>query len=227
MRQLLQRGVRVRAIVRSRSKIAAELAVHPTLTLIEANLLALPDDELQRHLDGCDAVISCLGHNISFKGIFGRPRDLVSKATQRLCHAVQSSRPTAPIKFILMSSVSVNRPDHLDTRRGGAERAFLWLLRALLPPVIDNQRAADVLLHDIGAKDAFVEWSVVRPDALLEGDVSEYAIDEGLVDSLFSPGSTNMANVAHFMCELVTQPQTWAEWKLKLPVITNTLPRAN
>jgi hypothetical protein len=62
---------------------------------------------------------------------------------------------------------------------------------------------------------------VLRPDTLLEGEVSEYAVHESLVDSLFSPGSTNMANVAHFICELVTSPKTWAEWKGKLPVITN------
>jgi len=41
------------------------------------------------------------------------------------------------------------------------------------------------------------------------------------VNSLFAPASTNMTNVAHFMCELVTNPQAWAEWKGKLPVIIN------
>ncbi len=30
-----------------------------------------------------------------------------------------------------------------------------------------------------------------------------------------------MANVAHFMCELVTNPTTWDGWKGKLPVIVN------
>ena len=55
----------------------------------------------------------------------------------------------------------------------------------------------------------------------MEGDVSEHAVHQGLVDSLFAPGHTNMANVAHFMCELVTSPKTWAEWKGKLPVIVN------
>ena len=66
-----------------------------------------------------------------------------------------------------------------------------------------------------------MQWVVVRPDTLLEGDVSEYTLHEGLVSSLFAPDSTNMANVAHFMCELVTNPKTWADWKGKLPVIVN------
>ena len=53
----------------------------------------------------------------------------------------------------------------------------------------------------------------MRPDTLLDGDVTEYALHDGLVSSLFRPDSTNMANVAHFMCELVTDPEVWAEWK--------------
>jgi len=28
-------------------------------------------------------------------------------------------------------------------------------------------------------------------------------------------------HVAHFICELVTNPETWADWKAKLPVIVN------
>ena len=73
-----------------------------------------------------------------------------------------------------------------------------------MPPAKDNQQAADFLYDHIGTNNPFVQWAVVRPDTLLEGDVSEYTLHEGLVNSLFAPDSTNMANVAHFMCELVT-----------------------
>lgn len=221
LRQLLDRGVRVRAIVRSHGKLPADLAANPNLTVIEASLLSLRDEELQRHLRGCDAVISCLGHVISLKGVFGQPRDLVTQATMRLCRGVEALTPQTPVKLILMSSVSVNRPDRLDTRRGTFERAFLRVLCVVVPPAGDNQRAADFLLEKVGPGHPFVQWVAVRPDTLLEGEVTEYAVHEGLVDSLFAPGKTNMANVAHFMCELVTHPQTWADWKGKLPVITN------
>ena len=44
---------------------------------------------------------------------------------------------------------------------------------------------------------------------------------ENLVSSLFVPDRTNMANVAHFMCELVTNPKVWDAWKGKLPVVIN------
>jgi hypothetical protein len=221
LRQLLDRAVSVRAVVRSGGKLPPDVAGNSNLTAIEASLLSLRDEELQQHLRGCDAVISCLGHVVSLRGIFGPPRDLVTSATMRLCRAVEALQPPVPVKFILMSSVSVNRPGRLDTRRGSFERALLWMLCRVLPPAKDNQRAADFLLEKFGPNNAFVQWAMVRPDSLLEGEVSEYALHEGLVNSLFAPESTNMANVAHFMCELVTNPKTWADWKGKLPVITN------
>ena len=221
LQQLLDRGIRVRAIVRSVGKLPPALAGNPDLTVIEASLLSLSDDELRRHVDGCDAVVSCLGHVLDLRGIFGAPRDLVTQATKRLSRAIQALAPAAPVKLILMTSVSVHRPASLDSHRGSFERAFLWVLRGVLPPARDNQRAADFLREAIGTNDPFVEWAVLRPDTLLEGEVSEYAVHESLVDSLFSPGSTNMASVAHFICELATNPKTWANWKGRLPVITN------
>ena len=81
LRQLLDRGIGVRAIVRSAGKLPPDVAGNPNLTVIEASLLALPDDELQRQLGGCDAVVSCLGHVLSLQGVFGPPRDLVTRAT--------------------------------------------------------------------------------------------------------------------------------------------------
>ncbi len=219
--QLLERGISIRAVVRSPGTLAAGASEHPNLTVIDASLLSLSDDDLQRHLRGCDAVISCLGHVLNFKGIFGPPRDLVTRATSRLCRAIEELRPPAPIKFILMSSVSVNRAGGRDTRRGPLERAFLRLLCGVLPPAADNQQAADFLQGKVGASHPFVEWTAVRPDTLLPGDITEYSLHDGLVNGIFAPGSTNMANVAHFMCELVTSPKTWADWKANLPVIVN------
>ena len=221
LEQLLGRGVRVHAIVRSIQKLPAGAAQNPNLVVVEASLLSLTDEELQRHIRGCDAVISCLGHVISFKGACFPPRDLVTRAATRLCRAIEALQPTEPIKFLLVSSVSVNRPGGADTRRGKLERAFVWMIRSLLPPAKDNQQAADFLNDSIGTANPFVQWATIRPDALKEGDAARYTLHEGLVNSLFAPASTNMANVAHFMCELVTNPQVWNEWKGKLPVIIN------
>jgi uncharacterized protein YbjT (DUF2867 family) len=224
LQQLLSRGIHVRAIVRSAEKLRAGVAERPGLSVVEADLLALSDEELLRQVQGCEAVISCLGHVINIKGIFGPPRDLVTRSVERVCRAIRASQPARPVKLILMSSVSVNRPGGLDTRRGRFERAVLWLQRGLVPPGRDNQRAADFLHDVIEAADPYAQWVAVRPDTLKEGDVTEYALHEGLVDSLLRPGETNMANVAHFMCELVTDPEVWAAWRGRLPVIVNASP---
>ena len=221
LEQLLSRGVNVRAIVRSAGRLPAGAVGDPALTVVEADLLSLSDDELRRHVAGCDAVISCLGHVISLKGMFGSPRDLVTRAVSRVCDAIEALRLAEPVRFVLMSSVSVHRPGGVDARRGALEKAELGVLRALLPPAKDNQDAADFLCGEIGTADPFVEWVAVRPDTLVEGDVCEYTLHEGLVSSLAKPDSTNMANVAHFMCELVEDPALFDHWAGKLPVIVN------
>jgi len=220
--QLLGRGVDVRTIVRSAERLPAGVATHPRLAVTEADLLSLSDSQLRGLVSGCDAVISCLGHAVSLSGVFGPPRDLVTAATTRVCRAIEADRPATPTKLILMSSVSVNRPGRLDTRRGAVERAGLWALRGVVPPAKDNQAAADFLGKEIGTDNPFIQWTVVRADSLLEGDVSEYALHEGLISSLARPDSTNMASVAHFMCELATRAAVWNDWKGKLPVIVNT-----
>lgn len=221
LEQLIERGFAVRAIVRSRDKLPRGSVESPNLTVIEASLPSISDGELQRHLVGCQAVVSCLGHVVSLRGVFGPPHDLVTRAVTHVCRQIEALAPSSPVKLILMSSVSVHGPRGCDARRGSFERAFLSVVRAAVPPAKDNQNAADFLRQDIGLTNAFVEWVIVRPDSLLVGDVSEYVLNGELTHSIFAPASTRMANVAHFMCELVARPTLWAEWKGKLPVITD------
>ena len=223
LEQLLQRDFRVRAIVRSPHKLPPGVAQDPNLTVVEADLLSMREADLLSQVRGCHAVISCLGHVTDIKGIFGPPRDLVTQATTRLCRAIAASQSSEPVKFILMSSVSVHHPGGLDVRRGRAEKAFMWILRSLVPPSKDNQRAADFLVEHIGTVSPSVQWVVVRPDTLVDGGVSQYALHEHLVSSLFKPDKTNMANVAHFMGELVEAPRVWEAWQGKLPVIINAV----
>ena len=224
LQQLLARGASVRAVVRSAERIPAGVADDPRLTVVVADLPSMGDDEVREQVDGCDVVISCLGHAASAQGVFGPPRDLVTRSVERVCRAIRELRPAQPVKLILMSSVSVNRPGGLDARRGRFERAVVWTLRGVVSPAKDHQRAADFLHDVIETADPCVQWVAVRPDSLKEGDVTEYALHDGLVDSLFRPGETNMANVAHFMCELATDAEAWAAWRGKLPVIINTTP---
>ena len=115
----------VRAIVRSAGRLPEEVSADAGLTVVEADLLSLSDENLRGLVQGCDAVISCLGHNTTLKGIFGSPRDLVTRATTRVCRAIEALQPARPVRFVLMSSVSVNQPAGRDTRRGRFEKA-VW-----------------------------------------------------------------------------------------------------
>jgi hypothetical protein len=52
------------------ARLPAEAAEHPGPHVTEAELLALSDEEPQRQLAGCEAVVCCLGHTISLQGVF-------------------------------------------------------------------------------------------------------------------------------------------------------------
>lgn len=218
---LLERGVPVRAVVRSAARLPGDLVDHPDLEVIEDDLLAMSADQLAEHVEGCDTLISCLGHTISARGLFGPPRDLVVRAVRRLHEAVQARPPATPVRLVLMSSVSVNRPGGADTRRGPGERAYLAVLRAVLPPARDNQRAADYLVDRVGPGDPCLQWVVVRPDTLVEGDDAAYGVHEMLVSSLRRPDRTRMTQVAHFMCDLATDEATWEHWRGRMPVLVD------
>jgi nucleoside-diphosphate-sugar epimerase len=219
--RLLEQDVAVRALVRSPSRLPAGVTAHPLLDVVVADIGTLSTVALAGHLDGCDTVVSCLGHNVSLRGLFGPPRDLVAGAVRRVREAAQG-RPTAdPVRLVLMSSVSVNLPDRADSRRGNAERAYLAALRAVLPPVRDNQQAADILLHEVGADDPQLQWVAVRPDTLIEGDDAPFALHDTLVASIWRPDRTRMSQVAHVICDLVTDDGAWQQWRSRMPVLVD------
>ncbi len=216
--QLLECGQSVKAIVRS----AETLASHENLTIIEASLLDLSDDELAQHVKGCHAIVSCLGHNISFKGLFGQPRKLVTEATQRLCEAVKTNKPEGSVKFILMNTVGNSNRD-LQEPISFAQKLVISSLRRLVPPHKDNEDAADYLRTEIDRSNKQLEWVAVRPDSLLnEETISAYTVHASPTRSaIFNPGKTSRINVAQFMAELITKQETWNKWKYQMPVIYN------
>ena len=226
--ELLSRGVAVRAIVRSAGRLPSSCAGNPNLEIVAADILSLPATELRLQLRGCAAVVSCLGHPNDVRGIFGPPFDLVTAVVERVHGAALALRPAEPVKFVLMSSVSVHDPRGRDRRRGLVETATLGLLRGLVPPALDNQRAADFLSRQVGAHCPAMEWVAVRPDSLLDGVPAfarpGYSLHATLVTSLFRPAQTSRVNVADFMCDLVCDASVWQEWRGRLPVIVDASP---
>ena len=220
--QLLAREQNVKAIVRTACKLPEEVRNHDRLSLVEGSILDLTDTEIAQHVDGCSAVASCLGHNLTVKGMFGHPRRLVTEATRRLCTAVQSNPASGATKFVLMNTAGNSNRDINEPISLG-QKAVMALLRLLLPPHVDNERAADYLRTEIGQNHEAVEWSVVRPDSLTnEQQVSEYELHASPIRSaIFNPGVTSRINVGHFMAGLITDASIWSKWKGKMPVIYN------
>ena len=218
--QLLNQGQHVKAIVRSAEKLPEAIKNESRLTIIKASILELSEAEMAEHVAGCDAVASCLGHNLTLKGIYGKPRRLVTDATRRLCNAINANTPKKPIKYVLMNT-SGNRNRDLDEPISFGQKCVIALLRLLLPPHIDNEKAADYLRTNIGQNHAMVEWVAVRPDGLIdEPMVTEYEVHPSPIRSaIFDAGKVSRINVAHFMATLIDNDDLWQKWKGQMPVI--------
>jgi len=221
VQQLLTKGFDVHAVVRSRQRLPSDVLDNPKLTIIEASVLDLSDQQMADLVLDKEAVIQCLGHNITLMGMYGRPRDLCTQASRRICSAIEKTKPEAPVKYILMNTCGVGNADGSDEHvRSMAQNVLLWLLTVLLPPMKDNVEASHYFSLDVGQNNQYLEWCTVRPDTLIDDDVSEYELHPGLIQGLFDTSKTSRANVALFMCELLDS-DTWQKWKFKLPYIIN------
>jgi nucleoside-diphosphate-sugar epimerase len=223
--QLLARGCKVQIVVRAVADLPDPVANHDQLSVVHASILDLGSTELADLVQGCQAVVSCLGHNLSFEGMFGQPRRLVTDATRRLCTAVDADKDAQPVKFVLMNTTGNSNRD-LDEQISFSQKVVIWILRHLLPPHADNEEAADYLRTEIGQNNPRVEWVAVRPDGLIDDkEISKYKTHPSPTRSaIFDAGSVSRVNVAHFMAELITNDDTWKTWKGRMPVIYGVQP---
>ncbi|MBI9071910.1 MAG: SDR family oxidoreductase [Melioribacteraceae bacterium] len=219
VQQFVKRNIQVRIIVRETAILPSQISADKKIEIIKGNISDFEITKIKDIVKDCDSVICCLGHNLSFKGIYGSPRKLVSNAVSKIIEAMQSLNIYP--KFILMSTTAyTNRKiEEVDDFR---EKIIFSLLEVLLPPHKDNMLAAYELVHKLSSKTS-IEWVAVRPDSLFdEENVSKYEIHNNKIRSaIFNSGKTSRINVSHFMAELVTNEKLWQEWKFKTPVIYN------
>ena len=222
VKHLLEAGHGVRVVVRSTASLPGYFSGEEDLEVVVRSLLDMSDSELRDLVEGCDAVVSCLGHNLSFKGVYGQPRRLVRDAAQRLCKAINLSGSRSKVRYILMNTTGNSNRDINEPISLG-QRLVTALLRLLLPPHVDNEQAADFLRTKIGQTHDKIEWVAVRPDTLIDDDeVSEYQIHPSPTRSpMLNPGKTSRINAAHFMFRLATDDALWEEWKGQMPVVYN------
>ena len=220
--QLLKQGQCVKAIVRSPERSPESWKKNKNLKIISASVLELSDSEMRKHVDGCQAIVSCLGHNLTWKGIYGQPRKLVTDVTRRLCNAIETNNSKKPTKFVLMNTTG-NRNLDLIEPISFAQKCVIGLLRLLLPPHVDNEKAADYLRTQIGQNNDLIEWAAVRPDGLTnEEEVTAYEIHSSPSRSaIFNAGKTSRINVGHFMAHLISDGVLWNKWKGQMPVVYN------
>ena len=218
--RLLEDGVHVTVIVRDESRLSLPVQGHKNLTVVVApdGHLGMP---LGQYIIGCDAVISTLGHNLTFSGICGPPKRLCSDTTQKVCAVIRDLEPEVPIKFIFISTEGVDSPDGTDPKRSICERITLCLLWLLLPPHADNMAVLDVIQSEVsGDRNPYVEFCAVRPSDLIHGELTPggFSVHENLQNGIFNgTRPSTRANVGRFMANLVTKPEVWEQWKNKFP----------
>ena len=220
VRRLLENQEAVIALVRTKAKMSALASEFNNLEIIEGT--ALDTDNLEEIIKQCKAVISCLGHNLTFKGMYGKPRKLVTDSLKKVCHTIKDLGVESPKKVILMNTTAF-RNAATDPKRSLVERLVIGLLRLILPPHTDNEAAANYLIHVVGTECSAIDWVIVRPDSLIDQpEESPYSLSEVPVRSpIFNSGETSRINAAAFMAELAMNIVLMDLWKFRSPVIYN------
>lgn len=220
--QLLASGQKVKIIVRSTSNLSDNWNNNAQLIVITKNITEINVEEMSKIVADCQSVASCLGHNMTWKGIYGKPRRLVADTVKLLCEAITKNAPTTPTKFVLMNTAGNSNRDLSESVSLG-QKIVIGLLRLLLPPHSDNEKATDYLRKHIGQTNKHIEWAVVRPDNLInEENVSAYSLHKSPTRSaIFNPGKTSRINVGHFMARLIQDDKLWTTWKGQMPVMYN------
>jgi nucleoside-diphosphate-sugar epimerase len=220
--QLLKLNQKVKVIVRSPELLPASWKNNSQLSIIQGSVLNISVNEMAGYVKDCDAVVSCLGHNLTLKGIYGEPKKLVTNAVQLLCNAIIKNAPARPTKFILMNTAGNSNRD-LKEPVSFAQKLVIGLIRLLVPPHVDNEKAADFLRITIGQHNPMIEWVAVRPDTLLNMDeVTSYEVHTSPIRSaIFKAGKTSRINVGNFMARLIVENDLWNKWKGQMPVIYN------
>ena len=92
---LLDRGVQCVAVVRSEDRLPAGCKGKSNLDIVVVpdGHLSMDDGAFAALVDGADAVVSVLGHNMTFKGMYGQPRRLCADLRANPSFTAPSRRP--------------------------------------------------------------------------------------------------------------------------------------
>lgn len=219
---LLQQQHHVVALVRNTETLSAlDTEFGNQLTQIKGTALTLSDSQLSSLIAEVDGVVTCLGHNLTLKGVYGAPRMLVRDSIKRIVNLTSAVRAN-PLKMVLMNSSGVRNKDQHEPI-SFMQHLVIGLIRALLPPHRDNEQAADYL-RTLDVSKTQLQWTIVRPDALIDQDENEeYDLYPAPIRSaIFDSGQVSRINVARVMSRLLIDPELWHHWQGRMPVVYNS-----
>lgn len=214
VQNLLDSGLDVSCIVRSKERLHQVVKPSSKLSITETlSFSNLSDQQVSDAVNSVDVIVCCLGHNISFHGIYRDSPRMVTDTVRRFTTVGNQKGK----KFVLMGTDGVSHPN--DSKpRSFLERSILFLLRHLLPPHYDNEQVAEYMRTTL--KNTGPEWIVVRPTDLTDTDAKPYQIyTNGPPGGLFGDGSVARKTVARFMSDLVVKESLWKEHVYTFPVI--------
>ena len=222
VQKLLSDNHNVKVVVRKNSSLPSYIKSEEKLTIVDGNVLDFSDEQIDSLIEGCDVIVSSLGHNLTFKGMFCNPRFLVTQTLKKLSIAIQNKKTKNNIKVLLMNSSGVQNR-YLNEYISFSQKCIIFLLKMLLPPHLDNEKAADFLRTEITSTNSKIQWVVIRPDSLIDQTItSAYrAFPSPTRSAIFNAGKTSRINVAYFMAELISNDKIWQKWSGKMPVLYN------
>jgi len=182
--ETLERGHPVTALVRDAGRLGATAA-----TVVEGN--PYEPGEIARAIEGCDAVLSAL--NVSRNSdnplsSLRAPRDLMSRSVG---HALDAMSKHGVRRIAVISSIGIgdSKPRMPAIVRG------IMALTNIRHAMRDHERQEQLL------RDSDLDWTIVRPALLHDGDPGELRVATTLAEPI--GGKTSRRTVARFLVQVI------------------------
>ncbi|EWM17131.1 NAD(P)-dependent oxidoreductase [Kutzneria sp. 744] len=195
--QAVAAGHEVTAVVRDPSKVASGVRA------VRADLSDVDTVQLEKAVDGADAVLSGLGpRNARVAGI-------ASAGTRAIAEAMKA---TGTRRLLVVSAAPVSTtpsPDRPNPPRHDPAEGII--MRTVLTPIVRKVLEAhyrDLAIMEDMLRASGLDWTSVRPPRLTDKPMTgryRTAIEQNIHRGALIP----RADVAHFMLAAITDPRTY------------------
>jgi len=184
VKQALERGFSVTAVVRDRSRMKMD---HPQLRVIQGDVL--DPGSMERAMQGQEAVLSALGHTPYFY-----PTRILSEGTRNILRAMETHRLT---RLVCETSLGIG---------SSAGRLGLYYTFFVVPLILPFY-FWDKTRQERAIAASSVEWVIVRPGTLNNRDARGRYRHGSNVGGLLGTVRVSRADVADFMLNQLTSDQ--------------------